>query len=215
MAKETVKKSTNEGSGLIEKYMNVKITFIEEALGTENPNPDIHKKFIASKAPDAASIEEEIEALGVDEVAQAATTIFPKDENGNPFMWDYQIKGFFKDAAKALKKASRTESSKITAYKQVIDKMIFPAPRKIPIDLNGGKMGSCQRPLRGQTPKGETISLASSETVPAGSTATFKVGLVDKKHEKWIKELLEYGQFGGTLQWRNSGKGRFTVEYLD
>ena len=39
--------------------------------------------------------------------------------------------------------------------------------------------------------------------------------LLDDKHEKWVRELLDYGKLGGTGQWRNSGKGRFTVEYLD
>lgn len=76
-------------------------------------------------------------------------------------------------------------------------------------------LGSCQRPLRANTPQGEMIALSNSETVPAGSTVEFNILLLDEKHEKWIKELLEYDVLGGTGQWRNSGKGRFTVEYLD
>lgn len=131
-------------------------------------------------------------------------------------MWDYQWKGYFKDSAKALKKVSGTESSKkeFRAYKQLIDKLIFPQPRKILINVNG-EIGSCQRPLRANTPQGEIVALANSETVPAGSTAEFNILLLDEKHEKWIKELFDYGKLGGTGQWRNSGKGRFTVEYLE
>lgn len=201
---------------LVEKELKVKITFFEELLGTASSDPEIHEEFIASKAPDALSVEEEVAAVGVDEVVEKSKTVFPKDENGVPFMWDYQWKGYFKDATKALRKVAKSESSKITAYKQVIDKMIFPQPRKIGIHIPEGKeIGSCQRPLRGQTARGEVIALANSETVPEGSYVEFSIGLLDKKHEKWVKELLEYGALGGTGQWRNSGKGRFTVEYLD
>ena len=198
------------------KELKVRITFFEESLGTANNDPSIHEKFIASKAPDPKSIKEEVEALGVDAVVNESMTVFPKDENGNPFVYDYQWKGYLKDAAKALKKVSDTESSKkeFRAYKQIIDKLIFPQPRKIPINVKG-EIGSCQRPLRASTPQGEIVALANSESVPAGSTEEFSILLLDDKHEEWVRELLDYGKLGGTGQWRNSGKGRFTVEYLD
>lgn len=195
------------------KIMKVKVTFTEEALGTASANPDIYKDYIGTKAPDAKSLEEEVMAIGEDAVIERAMTVFPRNAEGQPCMWDYQWKGFFKDACKALRKINGTECKKVTAYKQVIDKLIFPQPRMIPINVNG-EMGICQRPLRGNTPQGETISLAISETVPAGSTVEFEIKLYDDSHEKWVKEMFEYGADGGTLQWRNSGKGRFTVEYL-
>jgi hypothetical protein len=51
----------------MEKHeMKVKIKFLEEVLGTASANPDIHREYIASKAPDAESIEEEVAAIGVD-----------------------------------------------------------------------------------------------------------------------------------------------------
>ncbi len=198
------------------KELKVRVTFIEELLGTASNDPNIHADYIASKAPDAKSKEEEVEAIGVDGVIEKSKTVFPRDENGNPFMWDYQWKGFLKDAASALKRVSGTQSSKkeYKAFKKVIDKLIFPQPRKIPIHLNG-EIGNCQRPLRGQTAQGEVIALANSETVPIGSYMEFKILMIDENCENWIKELLEYGELGGTGQWRNSGKGRFTVEYLE
>lgn len=148
------------------KELKVKVTFIEELLGTANNNPDIHEKYIASKAPDAMDIEDEIAALGKEAVVEETKTIFPKNENGIPFMWDYQWKGYFKDSAKALKRVSDTESSKkeFRAYKQLIDKLIFPQPRKILINVNG-EIGSCQRPLRANTPQGEIVDLSNSETI--------------------------------------------------
>lgn len=41
------------------KEIKVKLTFLEEVLGTASADKEIHGKFIASKAPDAPSMEEE------------------------------------------------------------------------------------------------------------------------------------------------------------
>ena len=77
--------------------MKIKITFIEPILGTWPADPEVASKFIASKAPDAATIEDEIAASSVEEVVEKSMTVFPRD-NGEPILYDYQIKGFFKDA---------------------------------------------------------------------------------------------------------------------
>lgn len=37
------------------------------------------------------------------DAVEDATTCFPRTEDGVPFCWDYQIKGFFKDACSALR----------------------------------------------------------------------------------------------------------------
>ena len=107
------------------------------------------------------------------------------------------------------KKKAVNESGKLTAYKKVIDGLIFVSPRMIPIDING-TIGECQRPLRAQTAQGERVSLANSEEIPAGSTCEFDVTLLDDSHEKVVREWLDYGILRGIGQWRNSGKGRFT-----
>jgi len=189
--------------------MELTITFTEEVLGTASANPEIHKEFIASKAPDAKSREEEVESLGVDGVVEKAITIFPK-ENGVPFFWDYQIKGFLKDACSMLRRCDKTKSKNLQAFKKVIDGTIFIKPRKIPIILpEGGVMGECQRPLRGQTAQGERIALAHSETVPIGSKIEIEIVCLCKANESLVKEWLDYGELRGLGQWRNSGKGSF------
>lgn len=71
------------------KKMKVRITYTEEVLGGANANPEIHSEFIASKAPDAESMTEEIEAIGVEEVERKAVTVFPRDKDGHPMLWDY------------------------------------------------------------------------------------------------------------------------------
>jgi hypothetical protein len=205
--------------------IKVKIELTEELLGTASNDPEIHETYIAKNAPDALSRKEEVAALGADAVIDKSKTVFPKLDDGTPFIWDYQIKGFFKDACGMLarikpktekgKKVGGSKSSQLTAFKKVIDGLIFPQPRKIPIKLpRGGKIGGCQRPLRAQTAQGERIALADSETVPAGSTLTFDVFLMDEKYEEVLLEWLDYGCFRGIGQWRNSGKGRFSYEIL-
>ena len=42
------------------KRINVRITFLEEVLGTTSANEELHATYIASKAPDAKSKEEDV-----------------------------------------------------------------------------------------------------------------------------------------------------------
>lgn len=193
--------------------LKVKITFLEEVLGTSPNNEEIFREYIASKSPDAMTIEEEVAALGIDETTEQGMTVFPRNKDGQPFLYDYQIKGFFKDTCGALARVKTTESSKIRAYKKIIDGLIFPAPREITLNVNG-TIGSCQRPLRASTPQGERVALANSETVPAGTTCEFEIMTFDSSYEDQIKEWLDYGVFRGIGQWRNSGKGRFKWEEI-
>lgn len=205
------------------KTIKVKLTTTEGMLGTSPFNEEIYRDFIGSKSPDAATVEEEVAALGADAVTEKGMTGFPRDEDGKPFVYDYQIKGFFKDACSMLnrvggkdengKKKKLNESSKLTAFKKIIDGMIFVYPRQIPIDFEG-EVQLCQRPLRAQTMQGERVALAISEEVPAGASLTFDITVLDESHLPAIREWLDYGALRGLGQWRNSGKGRFTWEEL-
>lgn len=197
------------------KELKVRITLLEEMLGTASNNKEIHAEFIASKAPDAKSREDEVAAVGAEEVIEKSMTVFPKDEDGNPIMWDYQIRGFFKDSCGMLRNVAGTESKGLTSYKKKIDGLIFVKERQIKINMNGGAIGNCQRPLRGQTAQGERIALANSETVPAGSTLEFTVLTLVDGYLPVIREWLDYGSLHGLGQWRNSSKGIFNWEELD
>lgn len=193
--------------------MKIKITFTEPILGTWPANKEIATEYIASNAPDAATLEEEIANLGVDAVVEKGKTIFPRVD-GKPVFYDYQFKGFFKDACGMLARVKSTESAKLKAYKKIIDGLVFVQPRHIPIEFEG-EMGECQRPLRAQTAQGERVSLANSDEIPAGATAEFEVVLLDSGHEKALREWLDYGKLRGIGQWRNSGKGRFVWEEIE
>lgn len=196
------------------KEIKVKLTFIEPILGTSPANEEVYRDFIGSKAPDASSVEDEVAALGADVVAEKGMTVFPRNADGVPFLYDYQIKGFFKDTCGGLRKVKGSASEKIKAYKKEIDKLIFPEPREIPLVFDG-EVTECQRPLRAQTAQGERISLAMSEQVPAGATCEFAVVCLSDDHEKAVREWLDYGRLSGIGQWRNSGKGRFRWEEVE
>lgn len=215
------KKNTSEYMNPDSRYnalpgqrMRVRITFLEELLGTASSNKDIYREFIASKSPDASTVEDEVASLGVEEVVEKSMTVFPKMDGGIPYLYDYQWKGYFKDSCGMLRRVTGSESSKIKSYKKEIDGLIFVEDRRVPLEFDA-PMGECQRPLRAQTAQGERISLANSETVPAGATCEFTIICMKPDLMKVVREWLNYGVAHGTGQWRNSGKGRFIWEELD
>lgn len=194
------------------KEIKVRITTFEGLLGTASADPEIHREYIASKAPVPENKDEEVEAIDPDEVFEKSMTVFPRVD-GKPIIWDYQLKGFFKDTCGALRKISTTESAKIKAFKKEIDGLIFIKERSIPIQYDG-EIAICQRPLRASTAQGERIALSSSEEIPAGAVIEFTILYQLPQHGKAIREWLDYGVYRGLGQWRNSGKGRFYWEEL-
>ena len=205
--------------------MKVLISFTEPLLGTLSGNPEIAQEFILTKHPEGISKDELEAQSNLKEVTEKSSTIFPRNADGQPILWDYQIKGFFKEACAAmihieamtkedLKKFRLTEY----LYKKTIDQLIFVFPRQIVLQLPEGcdpnKLNFCQRPLRGQTMKGERISLARSEEVPEGTKIEIEIKCLNEKHEDFVKQWLTYGALKGTGQWRNSGKGRFKWQEL-
>lgn len=195
------------------KEMKVRVTFINPILGSASANKEIHSEFIASKAPDAPKREEEVEALGVEEVERKEMTVFPRTPTGQPCFWDYQIRGFFKHACGMLRLVSGTKSKDIKAYKKYIDGLVFVNERKIPIKFEG-EIGSLQRPLRGQTAQGERIALANSEMIPENASIEFTVRVLKDDLMDVVKEWLDYGRYNGLGQWRNGGYGQFLWQEL-
>lgn len=203
------------------KTVTVKCTFIEEVLGSMPTNENLYSDYIASKAPSKEKAEEELEGLEDMEMPEGLTTAFYKLPDGTPCLLDYHIKGFFKDACQMLRRCAKEgyegakACGKVSAYKKEIDGCLFVEPRYIPFDMHGMKLDVCERSLRASTPQGERNALAASESVPEGSTLTFKITLLKPSLLDMCKECLDYGVFRGMGQWRNSGKGRFTYEILE
>lgn len=178
------------------RILKCRLTTIETLLGTASNNKALHSEFIASHAPDAPSREEEIAAVGVDEVIEKGMTVFSRNKDGKPILWDYQIKGFFKDACGVLRKVKGTKSSKIKAYKKEIDGLIFVQERQIPVQT-AEELGSCQRSLRANTPQGERVGLANSEEIAAGAVLEFSILVMSDDLVPAVKEWLSYGKLRG------------------
>lgn len=138
---------------------------------------------------------------------------FPPRESGKPHLWDYQIKGFLKDSLGMLRQVPGQVSFGQTAYKKLVDGLIFVTPRKIFLQTPPGTgVSECQRPLRTSGPTGERTALANSETAPIGTVIDVNFTVFSHIHVPILRELLEYGMLRGIGAWRNSGKGRFTCE---
>jgi len=188
--------------------MKIKIEFTEPLLGTLSGNKELAEEFIVANHPEKPQADE-IEALP--ETLEKSSTIFARNAEGKPILWDYQIKGFFKDAAGMLNRASK---SPLKAYKKVIDGLVFVKPRQIVLNCPSA-MTWTERPLRAQTAQGERVALARSETAPAGTTFEIEIVVLAEKLNKNITDFLDYGALRGIGQWRNSGMGRFIYKVIE
>lgn len=201
--------------------LKVGLTLVEELLGTASNNPEVHKEHIASKSADAEKVKEEMEALSAEELIEKSVTVFPK-ENGVPFLWDYQIRGFFKENIGAFidlgildYPANSVPRLTKWVYKRIVDKGVFVNPRKVMLNMpTGSKLGNCPRPIRVLTMKGERVALADSETVPPGTWLEFEVVVMVPTLLPVMEQCLDYGKLSGLGQWRGGGKGRFTWKNL-
>lgn len=202
----------------------IRFEIIDEMLGTNPGVKEIHEEFIASKAPDAETRQQELEHMPKEEMVSKEMTVFYRNPETNaieiPNHWFY---GFCKSSCGYLRRVDGTKSKKLTSYKKVIDGLIKAFPdakdprgRFVEVHLpDGGTTGTCQRPLRAQTMQGERVALANSETVPVGSWFEIDVVCMDPKMWPTIEEWLDYGLYNGFGQWRSSGKGAFVWKYID
>ncbi|OQA91080.1 MAG: hypothetical protein BWY25_03290 [Chloroflexi bacterium ADurb.Bin222] len=187
----------------------VTLEFTQPLLGTVPKNQEIYRDFIASKA--ALNDEELAEELNtIEHAEESGWTGFHTDGDG-PFLYDYVLKGFFKDACSMLRRVPGTRSKAMTAYKKNIDGLIFAKPRKIHIELpEGVGLSVLERPLRVQTAQGERVALARSDTAPVGAKLTFDLQVIGGVELADLLEWLDYGAVRGLGQWRNGGYGTFT-----
>lgn len=201
------------------KTTKLRATFTEGLLATK-PNDDaVHETYIAAKRAEGAAADElDAEARTLAEIdrLEKGCTVFHRDENGRPIVWDYQIKGFLKDAIKALRRDPKSACAALKNYKGVIDGSVFVKPRQIVLQLpEGAKLGTCQRPLRAQTMQGERVALAQSEEAPAGTVIEFQVLTLAPGIDKALAECWAYAELRFMGAWRNSGKGTAKIEEME
>lgn len=198
---------------------DVKLTLLTEMLGSAPGDTKAYDAYIATKAPAEVDASDESEMLPEqDEDERIAPSVFRRLPDGRPCIPSYVISGFFKEACGALRRVPGTGSSKVTAYKKVIDTLVFAEPRYLPIQLpmplDEWDGGLVMRPLRAQTAQGERIALKASESVPAGSTIEFQLLVLGDKviPQGLIEEWLTYGALHGLGEWRSASHGRIQYE---
>ena len=187
---------------------NVTLTFTEPLLGTAPLDKEIYSTYIAEKRVENGSAfpTDELDTIQEDKGKTGFHRV-----NGQPILYDYMIKGFFKDTCGMLSRVEGTQSNKLKAYKKIIDGLVFIHPRQLPIQVVGD-ITTLERPLRAQTAQGERVALAHSEMIAAGSALTFTVNVLSDKvlSLALLQEWFDYGQYRGLGQWRNGSYGRFT-----
>lgn len=191
------------------------VTFSEPCLGTAPMNKELYTDYIATKK--GSNGDNHNAALSVEELTEELETLpddkgktgFHRLPDGTPILYDYVLKGFFKDACGMLRYDADSHSKALKAYKRLIDGILFVAPRRIPLTM-AGPMEVLERPLRAQTMQGERVALAYSEMAPVGTSFKCEIRtLGDAINEKQLREWLDYGALRGLGQWRNGSWGRF------
>lgn len=208
------------------KYTDQKfrLTGISPILGSISLDKEVFLNYLATKGKtpeEVARATEDVENVIENPDEQQKVTGFYRDANtGDLILKDYQIKGFLKEAAKALK--SQINMAQTSSK---IDNYVFIMERNIPIMRNGSPVSSTDgllsRPLRAQTMQGPRVAIAYSEKVDEWSL-DFTIRVLDNEKTKTsaavtmdiVRELLSYGELKGLLQWRNGGFGQFRVEAL-
>ena len=222
-----------------------RVTYLEPGLGTATNNPDVYREFIAAGILSESEAEEELKAMAeakveqeigtlpkrdvvatvddgtdVDKELDKVTTFFHRDEAGNRMLYDYQIRGFFKEACGDLSRCgNHFGSSLLRAYKKEISGNVFVYPRQIilhpPKGLSVIEPKFLTRPLRAQTAKGERVALVRSEMIPNGCWFDINVVCLNPDcHEPLVGEWMDHGRRKGLGCWRNASYGRIGYREL-
>ena len=198
------------------KKYRLDIVFTAPLLGTQpganTPASDFIRNKVKEENPNA-NIADEVPTLP--EELEKGTTGFPRNAEGKPILFNYQVKGCFKNAGKILNGSHNFKGleSKITDLLTVI-------PRQIVINTDK-PITFLERPLRAQTMQGPRVSLVRSEMIAEGATATCEIEVQETTKvnfpDELIMDLVSQIERAGFLQWRNSGtygQAKITVTVL-
>ena len=198
-----------------------KLTGLTPLLGGQPASLTLRTDYIASKAPTDALREEELAEFDVDR-SESGVTIFTRNKQDQLCLMGHHIKGFFKEAFKAIGAQIEVGNSK-----SKVDTLIFVEPRFIPLKRDGKPLMEedqmLERPLRAETRQGPRTALQSSEMVEEPWSVEFELTLIPNKGTArskpidWetIETALQYGAFHGLGQWRNAGYGQFKYERVE
>lgn len=191
--------------------VKVKIKFTEDVLGTVPKSQKVYDEYIKTRAKGKETADEFASPLDKEQEELKAAKGWTgfHEEKGKPFLFDYQVKGFLKEAANTLKNQLGTKN-----LKSKIESYVFVKPRKIFFDGKRRK-DPIERPLRAMTAQGPRVTLAKSDAMLAGSKIEFELNVLDGPVSRnALNEILDYGQFKGLCQARGMGFGRFTYKIV-
>lgn len=158
------------------------------------------------------------------EIETSGLTVFFRDQaTGRPAIGSHMIYGFLKSAAEAIGRTLPKKNGTVlhsVSYTQSLINQHVKVQEELLVfdrDLKKDKFGETfylQRSLRAQTAQGPRISLAKSEVVEKGAKLDFTIKVLANSPitEKVLTTLLEYGEFSGLGQWRNSNYGTFNFK---
>lgn len=191
-------------------------------LGSCAADKEVFTQFIVGKTKTAEERQAALsDANNIDENLEKGTTVFYRNDTGL-IMKGYQVKGFLKAAAKALK-----DQLNLKNYLSKVDTFIFILEKDIPIMRDGEQItspdGYLERPQRCETAQGSRVSLAKSEEIRGSWYIDITIRVVENaKTTKsaaidmdMVEDFLDYGSMCGLLQWRNAGHGTFTWKEIN
>lgn len=213
------------------KYTEKKfrLTGISPLLGSIAMNKEVFEDYLVRRKVKGdeqlqrglEDVENVIEPDVDEKDAPKATGFYRDASTNNIILKDYQIKGFLKEAARALK-----SQVGITNHVSKIDNLVFIKERNIPLMRGGEWMSNpdsvLDRPLRAMTAQGPRVAKAYSEMVDDPWYIEITIRVIDNAESgkskamtmDVVEELLAYGEMKGLLQWRNGGYGSFTFEEI-
>jgi hypothetical protein len=190
----------------------LKITLTERMLGTIPRDREVLAQHVMDQKEAKG---DEIPPRTPEDQEQRAWTTFYVDENELPVLFDYQLKGFLKEAANDIKDVAGPNETKIASLRSHVERSVFILPRMTPLqDTPVGDNQMIERPLRAMTQQGPRVTVVRSDYIEAGQTYTFKLLVLKKSKitEEVLLKILSRGQLKGLGQWRNGGYGRFDAE---
>jgi hypothetical protein len=223
-ANVSVVPETGEDGSIIEKAPEIKVAsmdvvkyrvrfeFTTPVLGSQ-PSQSVYTDFLAKK------IQNETGGVPADEIGTLpeelarGTTVFSRNAAGEIVFWDYQVKGFIKEAGRNFNGLYG-----IKALRAKIDNYVFVSPRQIVLHLpQGENIDYLERPLRAETAQGPRVTVVRSERAPEGSWFEFTLHVYEKQSridKDMLSSLMEYGIFKGMGQWRNGNWGSFEFAWI-
>lgn len=213
------------------KYTEKKfrLTGISPLLGSIAMNKEVFEDYLVRRKVKGdeqlqrglEDVENVMEPNVADKDEPKATGFYRDISTNNIILKDYQIKGFLKEAARALK-----SQIGLTNHVSKIDNLVFIRERNIPLMRDGSWLANpdsvLDRPLRAMTAQGPRVAKAYSEMVEAPWYLELTIRVIENSESgkskamtmDVVEELLAYGEMKGLLQWRNGGYGSFTFEEI-